>query len=95
MPERFVTEVINGYVERRWREVQERYDLDRSFALRFNREIFSYFVGERAYDTARLVRAGFRYRYAGIATGIPETIRWYTENRWLPPVFVDPVGENR
>jgi nucleoside-diphosphate-sugar epimerase len=92
LPEWMFADVINAFVARRWRRVQEEHDLARDFVLRFNRDIFSYFLGERAYSTARLVAAGFRYRYERAADGIPPTIAWYVAHGWLPPSDTTAAG---
>jgi UDP-glucose 4-epimerase len=85
LPEWMIAGAINSYLDHHWQAVQRRLALAPDFVLRFNRDIFSYFIGERAYRTDRLLATGFRYRYENEAAGIPPTIRWYVEQRWLPP----------
>ena len=87
LPDRMFAGIVNHYVARKWAEIQQEYGLDKSFILKFNKDIFSYFIGERAFSTERLIKAGFDYKYPTEALGIPPTIRWYVDHKWLPHVL--------
>ena len=85
LPSRVIDPLVNFSVLSRWRRTQRDFDLNRNFELKFDKQVFSYFLGERAYSSKRLLEAGFRYQYPNEAAGIPPTIKWYVDHGLLPP----------
>ncbi|MDD5223945.1 MAG: NAD-dependent epimerase/dehydratase family protein [bacterium] len=78
-------EPLNRWLGKKWGEVVKKYDLVPALAPKIARDSFSYFMGDHAYTNTKLLNLGFKLKYPGFREGWLETVKWYRDNRWLPP----------
>lgn len=77
-------ELMNRITGALWDRVVERENLEPELAPRVDMEAMAYMTGNVIFDSRRLKRTGFKFRYPTFLEGWTETVRWYRANRWLP-----------
>lgn len=79
--------ILNRFVKMRWLKLQEKYDLYRGFIPHFERQFYCYFIGHRYFTSQKIINLGYRFKNRSFYEGFPPTIKWYKENKWLPPKY--------
>ncbi|MDP6946842.1 MAG: NAD-dependent epimerase/dehydratase family protein, partial [Myxococcota bacterium] len=75
---------INGRLDKHWPRMVEAFDLVPALRPRFDIEWLSYFYDSHYFDTGALKSLGWRPVNPSIALGMPGTLAWYREQRWMP-----------
>lgn len=75
---------INAKLERRWTRLADQLGFEPLLVPRLDRDWLAYAGADHAYDTRKLRRLGFSPKHPDFARGIPDTVRWYLDRRWLP-----------
>jgi nucleoside-diphosphate-sugar epimerase len=68
----------------KWSSYAKKQDLTPGFVPRLDASSLDYFTDQSIMDMSRLRDAGFVFNYPDSEKGLPETVQWYIDNRWLP-----------
>lgn len=82
--------LINRVGAALWHRIVEQEGLKPELAPRVDMEAMTYMTGDVVFDNSRLKRTGFAFRYPTFIEGWRDTICWYRQNRWLPPLAAAP-----
>ena len=85
MPDSFVNR-INEFMQSEWDNIQEKYDLSDDLVPRFDRDFFSFMLGDRVYDNSKIKALGYTFQYPEARAGFREAIHWYQQRKWLPHI---------
>jgi nucleoside-diphosphate-sugar epimerase len=81
MPVRLLNQAV-GLV---WKHIVQKEGLRAELTPRVDVEAMPYLVGDVVFDARKLLDTGFEFRFKTFCEGWRDTVRWYRENRWLPP----------
>ena len=76
---------LNRWLVKKWGEVVTKHNLVLALTPKIARDSFYYFMGDHAYANTKLLNLGFKLKYPFFREGWMETVKWYRDNRWLPP----------
>lgn len=77
---------LNRWLAKKWDETVKKYNLVPALKPKVDRDSFYYFMGNHAYTNSKLLALGFQLKHPSFRKGWRETVKWYQDNRWLPPV---------
>ncbi len=80
---RFV-ENLNKGMQKTWPRLAEQLGLASGFDPRFDPGWLDYLWADHQYDTTALREFGWRPTVPSFRTGMPDTIKWYEDNGWIP-----------
>ncbi|MSP60882.1 MAG: NAD(P)-dependent oxidoreductase [Myxococcales bacterium] len=75
----------NEHLSRLWATRCAEQDLLPMLQPRIDRDLLGYLAGDHAYDTTALAALGFRPHHPRLTDELPDLLRWYRAQRWLPP----------
>lgn len=79
-----VFERLNRILAKGWAKVCDKHGLARELTPKIDAEAMAYAYRHTIFVNDKLKATGFEFKYPSIRDGMPSTIKWYQENRWVP-----------
>jgi len=75
-----------------WNKLVEEFDIEPALHPRLDRETAPYMFHNVIFSTERISRLGFTFKHEDYRKSLPEVMRWYIQNRWIPDYDEIPPG---
>lgn len=76
---------IREITTRDWKRFAREFHFKPVFTPQLDMGWLEYVDGNHVYDISKLLSTNFEFKHPSFVDGIKETMRWYMEQRWLPP----------
>jgi len=73
-------------IQRHWDNIVCRHDLLPLLQPRFDSGFTEFGRGDYIFDNTKLKALGYQLRYPDLKEGWKQSVRWYVENEWIPPI---------
>ncbi len=75
---------LNRDLEKLWRKVMKKLDMESPFIPRIDKGWLKYVGVSNVYSNEKLKKTGFEFKFPDYRKGMEETIRWYINHGWIP-----------
>jgi len=75
---------VNQVLAGAWERICAKHGLERELVPKVDPEAMAYAYRHTIFVNDKLKATGFTFKYPSIRDGLPPTIKWYQENRWVP-----------
>jgi UDP-glucose 4-epimerase len=75
-----------------WNKLIEEFEIEPALHPRLDRETAPYMFHNVIFSTERISRLGFTFKHEDYRKSLPEVMRWYIQNRWIPDYDEIPPG---
>ncbi len=75
---------INRLTEKTWNALIKEEKIVPALRPRLDKDWLDYLEANSAFDNSKLKALGFTYSHPDFRKSVPDVIRWYKENKWIP-----------
>lgn len=84
---------INRLTEKAWNALIKEGKIVPALRPRLDKDWLDYLEANSAFDNSKLKALGFAYSHPDFRKSVPDVIRWYIENKWIPDTRRQPTDK--